>query len=169
MWRSTWPEPLATTGVGAREVSRFAVTGGAAYLVDVVAFNLALWGGMEHLSAKVLSSTAAVTVAYLGSRYYTWPTAEPRTAHPVLAFVAISAVAAAVQLACLWVSHDLIGWTRPLADNLSANVVGMGLATAVRFWAFRRLVFGSSPGQVIVAPAAHPVHRAPRLLGTRAR
>jgi hypothetical protein len=43
------------------------------------------------------------------------------------------------------ISHDVLGWTSPLADNLSANVVGMGLATAFRFWTFRSFVFPPAP------------------------
>lgn len=124
------------------------ITGATAYFVDVLVFNLALLViGTDHVSAKAVSSVAAITVAYLGSRYYTWPDQPPGGRHPVLAFVALSAAAAGVQLACLWVSHDLIGWTSPIADNASANVVGMGLATVVRFYGFRSLVFGNSAGE----------------------
>lgn len=147
MARSIWPEP-ATGGVGVGEIGRFAVTGAAAYLVDVVVFNLALLlVGTDHLSAKMVSSAAAITVAYLGSRFYTWPARKSCGARPVVAFVAVSAVAASVQVVCLWVSHDVIGWTSPVVDNVSANVVGMALGTVVRFFGFRSLVFGVSPGQ----------------------
>ena len=127
-------------------MGRFAVTGATAYLVDVLVFNLALLVvGTDHLSAKVISSVAAITVAYLGSRYYTWPDQPPQGRHPVVAFVALSVAAAGVQIACLWASHDLLGWTSPIADNVSANVVGMGLATVFRFWGFRTFVFARPP------------------------
>jgi len=42
---------------------------------------------------------------------------------------------------CLAVSHYALGFTSPLADNIAANVVGLGLATAFRFWSYRRWVF----------------------------
>lgn len=126
------------------EVGRFVVTGLAAWFVDVAVFNL-LSPVTGHLSAKVLSSIAAITVAYLGSRYYTWPHHRPATGHPVMVFVAVSVVAAAVQLGFLWLSHDVIGWTSVIADNLSANVVGMAAATALRFWGFSHLVFRAPP------------------------
>ena len=131
---------MTTQRVKVLEVGRFAVTGAAAYLVDVAVFNL-LSAPTGHITAKVLSSIAAITVAYLGSRYYTWPGHRPATGHPILVFVAVSVAAATVQLGCLWLSHDILGWTGVLADNLSANIFGMGLATALRFWGFRRLVF----------------------------
>ena len=43
------------------------------------------------------------------------------------------------------VSRDLLGLTSPLADNVSANVVGMAIATAFRFWTFRTYVFPVRP------------------------
>ena len=44
-------------------------------------------------------------------------------------------------MACLAISHYALGFTSPLADNIAANVVGLGLATAFRFWSYRRWVF----------------------------
>jgi hypothetical protein len=35
----------------------------------------------------------------------------------------------------------VLGLTDPLSDNIAANVVGLGLGTAARFWAFRRFIF----------------------------
>ena len=45
------------------------------------------------------------------------------------------------QVGCLIVSNDVLGLAGPVADNISGNVIGMGLATAFRFWTFRRYVF----------------------------
>ncbi|MGV8965808.1 MAG: GtrA family protein [Cellulomonas sp.] len=126
---------------------RFALTGLAAYAADVIVFNLALLAAtIDPVAAKALSSVVAITVAYLGSRYYTWP-AGPRTStkRAVVSFVAISVAAAAVQATCLWVTHHQLGLTSAVADNLSANVLGMGIATVLRFWAFRRFVFAPVP------------------------
>lgn len=141
MARSISCDPVLRRQVNGAEVGRFALTGGLAYLIDVAVFNAALLAGTNHLAAKVISSIAAIAVAYLGSRYYTWPATRPSTTHPILVFVAVSAVAASVQLGCLWLSHDVLGLTSLLADNVSANAVGMGMATAIRFWGFRRFVF----------------------------
>jgi hypothetical protein len=44
-------------------------------------------------------------------------------------------------VACLSFSHDLLGFTSPLADNISGNFFGIGLGTLFRFWAYRRFVF----------------------------
>ncbi|HEY8720551.1 HAD-IB family hydrolase [Pengzhenrongella sp.] len=154
--RLTTPPPtLPPTGRRSSELVRFALTGVAAYLADVAVFNLALLVlRMDPLAAKALSSVVAITVAYLGSRYYTWPDALRRnTAGAVARFVAISVAAALVQVACLWLSHHVLGLTSALADNLAANVVGMALATALRFWAFRRFVFAPEESLATADPA----------------
>lgn len=129
------------------EVVRFAVTGLAAYLTDVAVFNVLLLGaGTPATGAKVVSSAAAIAVAFAGSRHYTWR--DRRTDSPwreYALFVLFSVLAAGIQLGCLLVSHDVLGLRSALADNVSANVVGMGLATLFRFWTFRSFVFPPRP------------------------
>jgi putative flippase GtrA len=39
------------------------------------------------------------------------------------------------------ISHYLLDFTSTLADNIAANVIGLGLGTAFRFWSYRRWVF----------------------------
>jgi putative flippase GtrA len=130
-----------------REMFRFAVTGLTAYLADVAVFNvLLLWVGLPSAWSKVLSSVVAIAIAFAGSRWYTWR--ERRSDSPgreYALFVLFSVLAAGIQVACLVLSHDVLGLTSPLADNLSANVVGMGLATLFRFWTFRTFVFPARP------------------------
>ena len=47
-----------------------------------------------------------------------------------------------ISLACLWISHHLLGFTSLLADNISTNVIGLALGTAFRFFLYRYWVFG---------------------------
>ena len=125
------------------ELGRFALTGLVAYAVDVCVFNLCLLGvGTGPVAAKVISSVFAITVAFLGSRFYTWRH-RPRghAGREYALFFAFSLLAALIQVGALVVSNDVLGLEGPVADNISGNVVGMGLATAFRFWTFRRYVF----------------------------
>ncbi len=46
-----------------------------------------------------------------------------------------------IPLGCLAFTRYVLGLTDPLADNIAANVVGLGLGTAARFWAIRRFIF----------------------------
>jgi hypothetical protein len=54
-------------------------------------------------------------------------------------FFAFGALTMTIPVLCLAVSRYLLGRSDVLPDNISANVVGLGLGTAARFWAFRRL------------------------------
>lgn len=125
------------------ELLRFAMTGGAAYLADVAVFNLLLLGAdMAPTWSKILSSVVAIAVAFAGSRWFTWrDRRSDRIGREYALFVLFSVLAAGIQYLCLVVTHHGLGWTSALADNISANVVGMALATAFRFWAFRTYVF----------------------------
>jgi hypothetical protein len=62
-----------------------------------------------------------------------------------------------IAVACLAVSHYLLGLTSPLADNISANAVGLVLGMLFRFWSYRTFVFrraALSPGD-----SPRPSHR----------
>jgi putative flippase GtrA len=132
------------------EMARFGAVGVVALAVDVIGFNLLRFAGGEGplydrpLTAKVLSVTASTTVAYVGNRLWTFRHQRSSTAavHREFAlFVLFSAIALGIAVACLAISHYALGFTSPLADNIAANVVGLGLATAFRFWSYRRWVF----------------------------
>ena len=48
-----------------------------------------------------------------------------------------------IPITCLYISRQALGFDDPLSDNISANVIGLGLANAARFVLFRTLVFRS--------------------------
>ena len=50
-----------------------------------------------------------------------------------------------IALGCLWFSHYALGLTSALVDNISANVIGLGLGTLFRFWSYRKWVFPAIP------------------------
>lgn len=140
----------------AREVLAFGLVGLAGLVVDVGVFNALRFGGDpgllqgKPLTAKVLSVVAATVVTYLGNRHWTW-----RDRHwgdrrrEYATFFLLNGVGMAIAVTCLGVSHYVLGMTSPLADNVSANLVGLVLGTGFRFWAYRRFVFpvaGASAG-----------------------
>jgi hypothetical protein len=46
-----------------------------------------------------------------------------------------------ISVLTLELSHNMLGLTSRLADNISGNVIGVGLGTAFRYWSYRRFVF----------------------------
>jgi putative flippase GtrA len=56
-------------------------------------------------------------------------------------FVLVNIVGLSIGLICLYTSREILGYTTPLADNISANFVGLILGTTFRFLASRKWVF----------------------------
>lgn len=141
------------------ELAKFGVVGAIAFVVDVGTFNLLRNGALDDkpLTAKIISTVLATTVAFAGNRQWTFKHRERSTLRKEYAlFFGLNAVALAIALGCLGLSHYVLGFTSPLADNISANVVGMALGTMFRFWSYRRFVF-TAP----VASPAQPSEPAP--------
>ena len=125
-----------------RELMKFGVVGGFAFLVDIGLFNLLLHATDKPLTSKTISAVVATTVAYIGNRHWTFRRRERSgVRREYTLFFLLNGVGLVIALACLAISHYLLDFTGRLADNIAANVVGLGLATAFRFWSYRRWVF----------------------------
>jgi len=125
-----------------RELVKFGIVGGVAFVVDVGLFNVMLHLTDKPLTSKTISTIAATTVAYIGNRHWTFRKRSRSAVRREYAlFFVLNAVGLAIALACLFVSHYLLGFTSTLADNIAANGVGLALGTAFRFWSYRRWVF----------------------------
>jgi putative flippase GtrA len=142
-------------------LAKFGVVGGCAYVVDVAVFNVLLYVG-EHpllfgmpIVAKVISTSLATVVAWLGNRYWTFRgRTNERALREFITFACACTAGLLITLATLWVSHYVLGFTSVLADNLAANVVGVAFGTAFRFFAYSRFVFPSRlPETGSTAPA----------------
>lgn len=134
------------------EFLRFCLVGGANYLVDVATFNLLLLTIFTQwpVSAKVLAASIATVFSWVVNRSWTF---RKHLAHRSLwsefwRFALINVFGMAPALVCLWISHYLLALTSPLADNISANVIGLILGTLLRYYCYRFFVFnGSQQGQ----------------------
>jgi putative flippase GtrA len=134
------------------ELGKFGVVGAVCYVIDVVIFNLVRDGTGEPITAKVISTVIATTFAFLGNRFWTWRHHERSGLHrEYVLYFGFNLVGLGISLACLWLSHYGLGavwpgvFTTTLADNISANVIGVGLASTFRFWAYRRYIFRPVP------------------------
>ncbi|MBA3234070.1 MAG: GtrA family protein [Propionibacteriales bacterium] len=136
----------------AHEVAKFGVIGGLGFVVDVGVFNLLRFAGdpglLEHkpLSAKVISVAIATVVTYLGNRHWTWRERQRSGARrEVSLFFLLNGIGMLIAVSCLAVSHYLLDLRSPLADNVSANGVGLVLGMIFRFWSYRTFVFKQHP------------------------
>jgi len=125
-----------------RELMKFGVVGGVAFVVDIGLFNLLLHATDKPLTSKTISMVAATTVSYAGNRTWTFRRRSRSGIRREYAlFFVLNAVGLIIALTCLAISHYALGFTSTLADNIAANVVGLALGTAFRFWSYRRWVF----------------------------
>ncbi|WP_018528512.1 MULTISPECIES: GtrA family protein [unclassified Streptomyces] len=130
----------------APELAGFAAVGICAYAADL---GLFVWlrgpVGLDPLTAKSLSFVAGCSVAYAGNALGTYrrKAAEVSRLRQYGVFFAVNVAGAVVQLLCIAVSHYGLGLTSRRADTVSGAGVGMALATVLRFWGTRTLVFGA--------------------------
>lgn len=132
-----------------REVLTFLAVGGVGYIIDVAAFNLfrstSPMAGHDPAWAKTLAVVVAMVVTYTGNRLLTWRDARSEARHrEVVLFIVFNTIGLGFSVVTLFISHHLLGMTSALADNISANILGVGLGTAFRFWTYRRFVFTST-------------------------
>ncbi|MEU7154995.1 GtrA family protein [Streptomyces chrestomyceticus] len=163
------PSPARRLRALAPELLGFAVAGSFAYAADLALF---VWlrgpAGLDPFTAKSLSFLAGCTIAYTGNAVGTYrtrtrtrpappPYGGPNTPTPTplrryTLFLTVNLAGALVQLACLGLSHHVLGLTSATADTVSGAGVGMALATCLRFWGTRTLVFrhaGDIPVQMV--------------------
>ncbi|ANH36643.1 GtrA-like protein [Nocardioides dokdonensis FR1436] len=151
------------------EAGRFLAVGGLATIVALVLFNLLVHGfntgahallDDKPILAYVLANTVGMVISYRGTRQ--WAFRDRPTRHADggrSAFVVINVVTMAIPVLCLFVSRDLLGLDDPLSDNIAANVIGLALGVAARFWLFRTLVFRRpiNLGDIYPAESARPL------------
>lgn len=128
------------------EVLTFLAVGGMGYVVDVGAFNLLrsvpIFSDQDPALAKTGAVCLAMAFTYLGNSALTWRgSASADRRREVLLFVLFNTIGLGFSIVTLFVSRHLLDLTSGLADNISANVVGIGLGTIFRFWSYRRFVF----------------------------
>lgn len=146
---------------------KFGTVGLIGLFVDLAIFNVLRVGALGEghvfqtaLGAKLVSTTVAILFNWVGNRYWTFR--EHRRLNVVREFfeyVVVSIGGLLIGLLCLWISHHVLGFTSLLADNIAANVVGLGLGTIFRFVLYRYWVYGHHRTDTI-AGAANPVEQA---------
>ena len=132
-----------------RELAKFGVIGAVGFVIDFGGFNLLFYGPLAgHLTtSKIISGAAATLVAWVGNRMWTFRHRRNRPAHhEALLFFAVNGVGLAISTLWLNFTHDGLNLTSRGAVNLN-TIIGIGLATIFRFWAYRQVVFaGEHPG-----------------------
>jgi len=146
------------------QFSRFGTVGLVGLAIDLGVFNLLRMTVFNPddvtegpFYAKIISTSLAIIANWLGNRYWTF--GKQRRPHWILEaveFALVSIGGMLIALGCLWVSHYALGYTSALADNISTNVVGLGLGTLFRFTFYRLWVFGPHRAAERIAHSNEP-------------
>jgi putative flippase GtrA len=124
------------------ELAKFGVVGGIGAVIDLGGADVLHFDAhLGSLTAKAASITAATTVTYLGSRFWTFRhRANQHVLRETAVFAALNVVGLLIALAVIALTHYGLGMTSKLEYN-AASLVGTGLGTIFRYFAYKKWVF----------------------------
>ncbi len=125
------------------EVAKFGVVGAVCYGIDFGLFNIFHFGwGWGPITSKTLSTVVAATVNYFANRHWSFKhRARTGVRREYSLFIILNFVGLLIALAFLAFGEYGLNQHSPLATNIWGNVIGTGMATFFRFWAYKRFVF----------------------------
>jgi putative flippase GtrA len=134
--------------MGARvELMRFGTVGGIAYIVNIALFNLLVHFPFSPLddrpvTGSLIAGTVSILLAYFGNRFWTWKERPRRSmSREITLFFIINGIGIAIASSVLYISRYVLGFESAFADNIAANVIGIGIGTIFRFLSYRIWVF----------------------------
>ena len=136
------------------ELVKFGIVGGVGTIIDLG--GAAVLHSAYHvgpLESKALSITAATVVTYFGSRFWTFRHRENQPVHrEATLFIALNVVGLVIaELVIAGATYGL-GLKSQLAYN-GASIIGTGLGTIFRWYAYRKWVFLAPAGRPSPPPA----------------
>ncbi|WP_431246813.1 GtrA family protein [Leifsonia xyli] len=130
------------------QLIKFGAVGAVGFAVNLVVFNamlLIVLRGVPHATiySTVIATVIAILTNWIGNRYWAFSgQRQHNAAREGVEFFAVSlATGTGIPLVCIWVSHYLLGMQSPVADNISANIVGLAVGMLFRFAFYRWWVF----------------------------
>lgn len=141
------------------ELMRFGTVGGIAYIFNLLLFNVLVHLPFSPLDTRpvtgsLIAGIVSILIAYFGNRFWTWRE-RPRRAmsREITLFFLINGVGIAIASGVLYISRYVLGFDSAFADNIAANVIGVGIGTIFRFISYRVWVFPKS------LPTSSPAER----------
>jgi putative flippase GtrA len=125
------------------ELAKFGIVGAVCYAIDFGLYNVChVLLDLGPLTSKVISTVVAATCAYVGNRHWSFRhRARSGVGREYTLFFVLNAIGLAIALACLGFGYYVLDQRSALASNIWGNLVGTGLGTIFRFWAYKKWVF----------------------------
>ena len=144
MFQSLVTRGKALMGLFWREVAKFGVVGGIAFVIDTSIFAWLLSGSMggHPTKAKIISAAVATVFSWLANRYWTFRhRRQANVVREVVMFIIMNGIGLGIASACVYISHWVLGFESARADIIAGSVIGLVLGTIFRFFAYRFWVF----------------------------
>lgn len=127
-----------------REVMKFGVVGGIAFVIDTAVFLWMMNGPLEgsEVKAKVVGGVVATMFSWVANRFWTFRhRRRASVVRELLMFLLMNGIGLFIAAACVWVTKYWLGLTDQTSLFVAGSVVGLVLGTIFRFFAYRFWVF----------------------------
>ena len=146
------PEPVRSVLIKHRELLKFGIVGATTFIIDNGIWYVLKLTVLEEkpTTAKAIGIIVAMICNYVLNREWSFRTRGGRErSHEAALFFIFSGMALLINLATFAFSRYVLDLRVPevsrfvqeFADFASGSVIGMLLATAFRFWTFKKWVF----------------------------
>lgn len=132
------------------EITKFGIVGVIAFVITIGLTNaLHSGGGMSPVMATTIATVVATVFAFFGNRQWAFKHRRGKgLGHEGLLFLVFNGIGLVIQDGAVAIAQHGMGRRDALALNV-ALILGVGIATLVRLYCYRRWVF-------LRAPAAEP-------------
>jgi putative flippase GtrA len=112
---------------------------------------------MQTVRANIVATLIAIATNYLGYRYWVYRDADKKTrSREISLFLVFSAIGLVIQNGVLYALTYGLDFHSKL-ENMVCSVIGIGVATLFRFWAYRTWVFKVVPQAEEAVEAAEQI------------
>ena len=126
------------------EVAKFGVVGLIGFVVQLGVQNALHSGaGVGAITSVIIAYIVATGVTFVGNRHWAFKNRKGKgLRHETMLFVALNCVGIVIQVGIVDLAYYELGYKSGLAYNL-ATIIGIGLATMFRLFAYRKFVFNN--------------------------
>lgn len=144
MFRSINQRLRGLVGLFWREVAKFGVVGGIAFIIDSAIF-IWLFSGPMHGSevwAKAIATIVASIFSWVANRYWTFRhRKQANVVREAVLFAIMNGIGLLIASGCVFVAKYWLGVESKVGLFIAGSVVGLILGTIFRFFAYRFWVF----------------------------
>ena len=127
------------------EIGKFGIVGALGYIGTVGSFNIMLYIDYfksHTLFITLIANIIGILITWLCNRHWTWKQTKNDSAlAESFVFFVVNGALAFFPVLCVWFTVSVLEKTSHLALNISANIVGIGIGTIIRFFFYKFILF----------------------------